>query len=151
MPNRSRYNGKSSYIINTDTKLVHIIDDIENDIFLLKQELGELSDSINYDKIQDYKAALKTVDNMTPNFYNRTTIDATALGITKDDIVGINTEMDILDINLSSSQISKLNGLLNNELSIGYISIDTNNLNITNPLELFALIFIIREKIGIIS
>ena len=150
MPNRSRYYGTTSYIINTDTKLAHIIDDIEDDIFLLKQELLELSDSMNSEKIQDYKATLINIDNMTTIFYNRTIIDATDLGITKDDIVRINTEMDILDINLSSSQISKLNGLLNKELSIGYISIDTNNLNITKPSELFALIHIIREKIGVI-
>ena len=150
MQNGRRYHGKASSIIYTDTRLAHIIDDIEDDIFSLKQELGDLSDSMHHEKIQDYEATLKNVDNMTTNFYNRTTIDATALGITKDDIVGINTEMDILDINLSYSQISKLNGLLNNELLIGSISIDPINLDITNPLELFALIHIIREKIGVI-
>jgi hypothetical protein len=150
MPSGSRYNGKASLIINSDRQLANTIDDIEHDIFSLKQELGELSDSINYDKIQDYEATLSNVDNMTTIFYNRTTIDATALGITKDDIDGINTEMDILDINLSSSQISKLNGLLNKVLSIGSIPINTNNMNVTKPLELFALIHIIREKIGVI-
>ena len=85
---------------------------------------------------------------MQKNYFNRENIDATSLGITKTYIEEVIEDMRILGLPLSDTIIEKLIELLKEDLLIGFILINYTNLSISKPLELFALIHILREKIG---
>lgn len=148
MPNGSRYNGKSSYINNSDRLLAHTIDDIEKDVSFLKDELQGIFDEMNIDKIQSFKDTITYISKMQKNYFNRENIDATSLGITKTYIEEVIGDMKILGLPLSDTIIEKLIELLKEDLLIGFILINYTNLSISKPLELFALIHILREKIG---